>query len=108
MGDDIDLNEAHAPSEGEQDTDFDDFIFLLSLDGTKRKVGILNNWRIWELKDKYFKKELEDGKNVRLIYRGKLLQDAMFMNTYNIPTNGFIHVSISKNGNLYKQTSSGT
>jgi len=105
--DDIDLDNAHASSEGEGDqndnTDnYDDYVLLLYLDGKKKKVGIMNTWKVWQIKEKYFKSELTERKNVRLIYRGKMLQDRTNLNSYNIPSGGFIHVSISKNGNLYR------
>ena len=104
---DIDSDASHAQSSDDIDTEtadslkYDDFVLLLYLDGTKKKVGIMNSWKIWNIKDEYFCDELKDGKKVRLIYRGKLLQDSMHLNTYNIASNGFIHVSISKNGNLF-------
>jgi len=94
----INLNETHAPSD---DDEYDDFVFLLFLDGTKRRAGLMASWRVVNFKDRHFKHELDDGKKVRLIYRGKLLTDLSTMTSHHIPTDGFIHVSISKNGNLF-------
>eukprot|EP01083_Nonionella_stella_P278062 945464_1 len=100
--DDIDLNDAHADSQSEGEH-YDSYVLLLFLNGNKKRVGVINTWRIWNLKDTYFKSELETGDNVRFIYRGKLLQDALPISSYNIPIDGFVHVSISKNA-LNKQT----
>lgn len=101
---DMNLNETHAPSDDEEEESYDDFVFLLFLDGTKRRAGVLEQWTVCHFKDRHFKEERDDGKKVRLIYRGKLLVDSAMMNSYHIPTDGFIHVSISKNGNLYRHT----
>jgi len=99
----INLNETHAPSEDDE-LQYDDFVFLLSLDGSKRRSGTMSGWTVCQFKERHFKTELDDGKKVRLIYRGKMLVDSSMMKSYHIPTDGFIHVSISKNGTLYRQT----
>ena len=35
-----------------------------------------------DLKEKMFQKERDEGKNVRLIYQGKVLQDSDFLEKY--------------------------
>ena len=47
------------------------------------KVGIVpEKDTVKDLKDRAFKKEREDNKNVRLIYQGKILQDADLLAKY--------------------------
>jgi len=47
------------------------------------KVGIVpDKDTVKDLKDRAFKKEREDNKNVRLIYQGKILQDADLLAKY--------------------------
>jgi hypothetical protein len=47
------------------------------------KVGIVSEKdTVKDLKDRAFKKEREDNKNVRLIYQGKILQDADLLAKY--------------------------
>eukprot|EP01083_Nonionella_stella_P164244 543029_1 len=93
---DLDLEEIHLDDE----TEYDLSVLLLYLDGNKRKVSVMNDWKIYEFKEKYFGNELKNGNNVRLIYRGKLLDDSLAINVYNIPNDAFIHVSMTKNGTL--------
>ena len=47
------------------------------------KVGIVpDKDTVKDLKDRAFKKEREDNKNVRFIYQGKILQDADLLAKY--------------------------
>ena len=47
------------------------------------KLGIVpDKDTVKDLKDRAFKKEREDNKNVRLIYQGKILQDADLLAKY--------------------------
>jgi hypothetical protein len=49
-----------------------------------------------ELKDRVFGKEIkEDGKNVRLIYQGKVLQDAEPVSKYALKEGVFVHAFIT-------------
>jgi hypothetical protein len=46
-------------------------------------VGIVpDKDTVKDLKDRAFRKEREDNKNVRLIYQGKILQDADLLSKY--------------------------
>ena len=49
-----------------------------------------------ELKDRVFGKEIrEDGKNVRLIYQGKVMQDAEPVSKYALKEGVFVHAFIT-------------
>ena len=106
--DDIDLIASNSQQTKTDSFKHDDFVVLLFLDETKKKVGIMNSWKIRKVKAEYFFDEVRDGKNVRLIYRGKLLQDSLQLSAYNIASNAFIHVSVSKSGNSLSHKNDGT
>lgn len=49
-----------------------------------------------ELKDRVFGKEIrEDGKNVRLIYQGKVMQDGEPVSKYALKEGVFVHAFIT-------------
>ena len=49
-----------------------------------------------ELKDRVFGKEIrDDGKNVRLIYQGKVMQDAEPVSKYALKEGVFVHAFIT-------------
>jgi Ubiquitin family len=48
----------------------------------KVNIGEPEREKVRELKERAFKKEREEGKNVRLIYQGKILQDGDYLAKY--------------------------
>jgi len=101
-------NDNDNDSEGEgSHTVYDDHVWLLHLDGNKRKIGVCHTWSILDLKRKYFAVELKNGAKIRLIHRGKLLMDSMAWQSYDIATDAFIHVSITKNAFASKTNGGG-
>eukprot|EP00347_Sterkiella_histriomuscorum_P010989 403374171 len=49
-----------------------------------------------DIKDRVFQKERDEGKNIRLIYQGKILQDQDSVSQYNIKDGAFIHAFITQ------------
>lgn len=62
------------------------------------KISIIENSAetVRELKDRVFGKDSkDDGKNVRLIYQGKVLQDAEPVSKYGLKEGVFVHAFIT-------------
>ncbi|TNV84444.1 hypothetical protein FGO68_gene14405 [Halteria grandinella] len=49
-----------------------------------------------ELKERAFQKERDEGKNIRLIYQGKVLQDNDYLGKYNLKDGVFVHAFITE------------
>lgn len=88
----------HAIINDENEESFDAHIFLLEIGKNKKRIGINSEWRVLQIKQKYFQSELVMGCNIRLIYRGKLLDDyKCLLSDYQISDGCFVHVSIANN-----------
>lgn len=78
----------------------DDFtINVVSL--TERKTGIpcCPDWRISQLKESLYDKDIKAGKNIRFIFNGAVLDDAQTLHSYGIKKDSWVHCVIQERRN---------
>jgi len=63
------------------------------------KVTCLESVTVLELKQKMFQRDLENGKQVRFIFRGRILQDHLPLSMFQIEENSIIQCVISNYAN---------
>mmetsp|Transcript_17126 Transcript_17126/g.28367 ORF Transcript_17126/g.28367 Transcript_17126/m.28367 type:complete len:219 (-) Transcript_17126:433-1089(-) len=66
--------------------------------GTRQIVASLS-WTLANLKEAFFDAEVKQGKNIRIISQGKLLQDASTLEAVGLRDGAFLHVSICERNN---------
>mmetsp|Transcript_9316 Transcript_9316/g.13980 ORF Transcript_9316/g.13980 Transcript_9316/m.13980 type:complete len:222 (-) Transcript_9316:164-829(-) len=67
---------------------------LFQVGKSKRQVEASPSWTVSKFKEKVFPDEVKDGKNVRLIFQGKLLTDDMSLKASGLQEGSFVHCSI--------------
>jgi len=66
--------------------------------GTRQIVASLS-WTLANLKEAFFDAEVKQGKNIRIISQGKLLQDDSTLEAVGLRDGAFLHVSICERNN---------
>ena len=55
----------------------------------------LDTTTVLDLKEQVFRKDIEEGKAVRLLFMGKMMRDEEYLNNYRLVNMSFIHALIS-------------
>lgn len=86
-----------SKSEGDEDTGGLTFLQFKLNDGRVLTTSVnLDTTKVLALKKKVFPKDLEEGKAVRLLFMGKMLNDEDYLSKYKLVNMSFIHALISK------------
>jgi|NOAtaT_7_FD_contig_21_9242233_length_723_multi_8_in_0_out_0_1 hypothetical protein len=54
------------------------------------------SWAVREVKERLFSEDLHAGKNIRIIFQGKMLTDDMILSDSGVKEKSFLHVSITE------------
>ena len=66
--------------------------------GADINIGVSESWNVGDLKERAFMESIRRGKNIRLIYQGKIMEDPQLLSEFKLKPNAYIHSAINITG----------
>lgn len=97
--------ELGSDAAGEQETTGEVEVSVAQVGLPHRKLQVDLDWAVERFKGVACPKEVAAGKNVRVIYKGKMLVDGQTLRQAGLEKNGFLHVAISDHASPVEEPS---